>query len=82
VERDDPLPRCLDQLLTELDRLGQDNLFLCGQQGDLADLPEIHPDRVADADHVGRERLRSADEYPTGIPGEGAVAMVTLWSTP
>ena len=57
VERDDPLPGCLDHLLAELDGLGQDDLFLGGQQGDLADLLEVHPDRVVDPDHVGRDRL-------------------------
>ena len=31
-------------LLAELDRLGQDDLLLGGQQGDLADLLEVHPD--------------------------------------
>ena len=57
VERDDPLPGRLDELLAELDRLGQDDLFLGGQQGDLADLLEVHPDGIVDPDHVGRERL-------------------------
>ena len=57
VERDDALPRLLDQLLAELDGLGQDDLFLGGQQGDLADLLEVHPDRVVDADHVRGDRL-------------------------
>ena len=57
MERDDALPRLLDHLLAELDGLGQDDLLLGGQQGDLADLLEVHPDRVVDADHVGREGL-------------------------
>ena len=57
MERDDPLPGRLDHLLAELDGLGQDDLFLGGQQGDLADLLEVHPDRVVDPDHVGRDRL-------------------------
>ena len=57
MERDDPLPGCLDHLLAELDGLGQDDLFLGGQQGDLADLLEVHPDRVVDPDHVGRDGL-------------------------
>ena len=57
MERDDTLPRRLDELLAELDRLGQDDLFLGGQQGDLADLLEVHPDRVVDPDHVGGDRL-------------------------
>ena len=51
------LPRLLDDLLAELDGLGQDDLFLGGQQGDLADLLEVHPDRVVDADHVGADGL-------------------------
>ena len=48
VERDHPLPGRLDQLLAELDRLGQDDLLLGGQEGHLADVPEVHPDRVVD----------------------------------
>ena len=57
VERGDALPRLVDELLAELDGLGQDDLFLGGQQGDLADLLEVHPDRVVDADHVGADGL-------------------------
>ena len=57
VERHDALPGRLDQLLAELDRLGKDDLLLGGEQRDLADLLEVHPDRVVDPDHVGRERL-------------------------
>ena len=57
VERDDRLPRLLDDLLAQLDRLGQDDLLLRGEQGDLADLLEVHPDRVVDPDHVRGERL-------------------------
>ena len=57
MERDDALPGRLDHLLAELDGLGQDDLFLGGQQGDLADLLEVHPDRVVDPDHVGRDGL-------------------------
>ena len=57
VERHHRLPRLLDHLLPELDGLGEDDLLLGGQQRDLADLLEIHPDRVVDADHVGREGL-------------------------
>ena len=52
VERDDALPRLFGQLLAELDRLRQDDLFLGGEQRDLADLLEVHPDRVVDPDHV------------------------------
>jgi hypothetical protein len=29
----------------------------CRQEGDPADLPEVHPDRVVDPDHVRGERL-------------------------
>ena len=57
VERDDPLPGCLDELLAELDRLREDDLLLGRQQGDLADLLEVHPDGIVDPDHVGRDRL-------------------------
>ena len=57
VERDDPLPGRLDELLAELDRLGQDDLLLGGQEGHRADLPEVHPDRVVDPDHGRRELL-------------------------
>ena len=57
VQRDEALPRLVDELLAELDGLGQDDLFLGGQQGDLADLLEVHPDRVIDADHVGADGL-------------------------
>ena len=57
VERCHALPGLLDHLLAELDGLGQDDLFLGGQQGDLADLLEVHPDRVIDADHVGADGL-------------------------
>ena len=41
----------------ELDRLGEDDLLLGGEQRDLADLLEVHPDRVVDPDHVRGERL-------------------------
>ncbi len=57
MEREDPLPRRLDQLLPELDGLGQDDLLLRGEERDLADLLEVHPDRVVDPDHVGGDRL-------------------------
>ena len=57
VEGHDALPGLLDHLLAELDRLREDDLFLGGQQGDLADLLEVHPDRVIDADHVGADGL-------------------------
>ena len=57
VERDDPLPGLVDHLLAELDGLGQDDLFFRGQESDLADLLEVHPDRVVDPDHVGAEGL-------------------------
>ena len=57
VERHDPLPGLLDHLLAELDGLREDDLLLGGQQGDLADLLEVHADRVIDADHVGADGL-------------------------
>ncbi len=57
VEADHGLPRLLDHLLAELDRLGEHDLLFGGQQGDLADLLEVHPDRVVDPDHVRRERV-------------------------
>ena len=63
VERDDPLPRLLDELLAELDRLGEDDLLLGGQQGDLADLLEVHPDRVVDPDHVGARAPRAPPRW-------------------
>ena len=52
-----PLPGASDDLLAEFDRLGQDDLLLGGQEGDLADLPQVHADRVVHLDHVGREGL-------------------------
>ena len=57
VQRQDGLPGLDDDLLAELDRLGEDDLLLGGEQGDLADLLEVHPDRVVDPDHVGGQRL-------------------------
>jgi hypothetical protein len=53
-----PLAGRLHQLLAELDRLGQDDLLFGRQKGDPADLLEVHPDRVVDPDHVGRESLQ------------------------
>ena len=47
----------LDDLLAELDRLREDDLLLGGEQRDLADLLEVHPDRVVDPDHVRGQRL-------------------------
>src|SRR3989304_540328 len=41
----------------QLDRLGQDGLLLGVEEGNLADLLEVHADGVVDADHVGRQRL-------------------------
>ena len=55
VERDDALPRLIDHLLAELDGFGQDDFFLGRQERDLADLLQVHPDRVVDSDHVGRK---------------------------
>ncbi len=60
VEREDPLPGRLDEPLAELDRLGQDDLLLGGQQGDLADLLEVHPDR----DRRSRSCPRRAPRAP------------------
>ena len=57
-QRQDRLLRLVDDLLAELDRLGQDDLFLGVEQRHLADLLEVHPDRVVDADHVGRDRVQ------------------------
>ena len=57
-EGEDGLPRLLDDLLAELDRLGQDDLLLGVQERHLADLLEVHPDRVVDADHVGGDRVQ------------------------
>jgi len=37
--------------------LPQDDLLLGRQEGDRADLPEVHPDRVVDPEHVRGERL-------------------------
>ena len=51
------LLRLVDDLLAELDRLGQDDLFLGVEERHLADLLEVHPDRVVDADHVGGDRV-------------------------
>ena len=72
------LPRLLDELLAELDRLGEDDLLLGGQQRDLADLLEVHPDRVVDPDHVGadapRAPRRSAPRPPSGRACAGASA--------
>ena len=58
MERDDPLPGCLDELLAELDRLGEDDLLLGGQEGDPADLREVHPERVVHPERIGREHLQ------------------------
>ena len=52
------LPWLVDDLLAELDRLGQDDLFLGVEQRHLADLLEVHPDRIVDADHVGGDRVQ------------------------
>ena len=51
-ERERGAPRLLDDLLAELDGLGEDDLFLGVEEGDLADLLEVHADGVVDADHV------------------------------
>ena len=57
MEREDRLPGLDDDLLAELDRLGEDDLLLGGEERDLADLLEVHPDRVVDPDHVRGQRL-------------------------
>jgi hypothetical protein len=61
VQAEDRLPGLDDDLLAELDGLGEDDLLLGGEERDLADLLEVHPDRVVDPDHVrgqGLELLR------------------------
>ena len=58
MERDDPFPGRLDEPFAELDGLGQDDLLLGRQQGDLADLLEVHPERVVDPDRVRGKRLQ------------------------
>ena len=58
MEADHGLPRPLDHPLAELDRLGQHDLLFGGEQGHLADLLEVHADRVVDPDHVRRERFQ------------------------
>ena len=68
VERDDALAGRLDELLAEFDRLGQDDLFLGAQEGDPSDLSEVHPNRVVDADHVGRECLELLDSRLLELP--------------
>ena len=57
-QREDRLLRLVDDLLAELDRLGQDDLFLGVEERHLADLLEVHPDRIVDADHVGGDRVQ------------------------
>ena len=57
-QREDGLPRLVDDLLAELDRLGQHDLLLGVEQRDLADLLQVHADRVVDADHVGGDRVQ------------------------
>ena len=68
-EGEDPLLRLLDDLLAQLDRLGQHDLLLGRQQGDLADLLEVHADRVVNPDHVGRERLELLGGRLLGLLG-------------
>ena len=51
-QREHRPPGLLDDLLAELDGLGEDDLLLGVQQRDLADLLEVHAHRVVDADHV------------------------------
>src|SRR5205807_1462701 len=47
--------RRYERLFPELDRLGEVDLLLRGEQRNLADLLEIHADRVVDADEVRRQ---------------------------
>ena len=56
-ERQDGLLGLVHDLLAELDGLGEDDLFLGVEERHLADLLEVHPDRVVDADHVRGERV-------------------------
>src|SRR5205809_5639117 len=58
VEMDDRERRRHERLLPQLDRLREVDLFLRGQQRDLADLLEVHADRVVDADEVAGEDRR------------------------
>ena len=57
-QREHGLLRLVDDLLAELDGLGQHDLFLGIQERHLADLLEVHADRVVDADHVGGDRVQ------------------------
>ena len=56
-QRQHRLLRLVDDLLAELDRLGQHDLFLGVEQRHLADLLEVHAHRIVDADHVGGDRV-------------------------
>ncbi len=56
-ERQHGLPRLDDHLLAKLDRLGQDDLFLGGQERGPTDLVEVDPDGVVHADGVGGDGL-------------------------
>ena len=47
----------VDDLLAELDRLGEDDFLLGVEQRHLADLLEVHAHRIVDADHVGGDRV-------------------------
>src|SRR5439155_16057811 len=58
VEVDGRERRRHERLLAELDRLCEVDLLLRGEERDLADLLEVHADRVVDADEVRREDRR------------------------
>ena len=70
-EREHRPPGLGHDLLAELDGLGEYDLFLSIEQGNLADLLEVHADGVVDADHVLGHRLQ------LGL-GRGLVVVVIL----
>ena len=75
VQVDQGSGRVLDRQLAELDRLGQHDLLLGGQEGDLADLLEVHADRVVDPDQVGGERVEVLVE-PLALDDRGGLLRV------
>jgi hypothetical protein len=78
VEADHRLPRGLDEPFAQLDRLGEDDLLLGGQEGDAADLPEVHPDRVVHTEHVGRERLGLLGRRLGELPSRRCLELLIL----